>query len=64
MSGDVGAALEPAGASMYVDDFDEHIPKMEMFHHMAPQHGRIFKGENVEKFLNWFEKLDVGTAIK
>ncbi len=87
MSGDVGAALEPTGASMYVDDFDEHIPKMEMFHqrwmpsnkakldwinrvrkldieYMAPQHGRIFKGENVEKFLNWFEQLDVGSAIK
>ena len=31
---------------------------------MAPQHGRIFKGENVQKFLDWFEKLDVGSAIK
>lgn len=87
MSGDVGAALEPPGASMYVDDFEEHIGKMKLFHerwmpsnsakqnwidrvrkldieYMAPQHGRIFKGEDVKHFLDWFEKLDVGSAIR
>jgi len=87
MSGDVGAALEPAGSSMYVDDFEEHISKMKQFHqrwmpsnkakqdwinrvrkldieYMAPQHGRIFKGVNVKNFLDWFEQLDVGMAIK
>jgi len=86
MSGDVGAALEKPGASMYVDDFEEHIEKMKMFHqrwmpsnrakqdwinrvrkldieYMAPQHGRIFRGENVKKFLDWFENLEVGTAV-
>lgn len=31
---------------------------------MVPQHGRIFKGEHVQSFLNWFEKLEVGTAIR
>ena len=87
MSGDVGAALEASEAPLFVEDFDEHIPKMEMFHqrwmpsnrakndwvrrvrqlnieYMAPQHGRIFKGENVTRFLDWFEKLDVGVAVK
>ncbi len=87
MSGDVGAALEPEGAPLFVDDFDEHIPKMEMFHRrwmpsnkakqnwinrvrklnidiMAPQHGRIFKGDDVQRFLDWFEALDVGIAVK
>jgi len=87
MSGDVGAALEPPGSSMYVEDFEEHISKMKLFHqrwmpsnkakqdwinrvrkldieYMAPQHGRIFKGENVKNFLDWFEQLDVGLAIK
>ncbi len=86
MSGDVGAALEPPGADMFVDDFDEHINKMKMFHQrwmpsnrakndwvnrvrdldieiLAPQHGRLFKGENVGRFLDWFEALEVGTAI-
>lgn len=29
---------------------------------MCPQHGRIFVGEQVTEFLDWFEKLDVGTA--
>jgi len=86
MSGDVGAALESPGADIFVDDFDEHIDKMKMFHQrwmpsnrakndwisrvrkldielMAPQHGRIFKGKNVGKFLDWFESLNVGTAV-
>jgi flavorubredoxin len=30
-------------------------PKM-----LCPQHGAIFKDENVEKFLDWFERLEVG----
>lgn len=30
---------------------------------MVPQHGRIFKGKHVTDFLDWFEKLDVGSAI-
>lgn len=86
MSGDVGAALEPADAPMVVDDFDAHVDKMKMFHQrwmpsnrakqgwinrvrqldieiMAPQHGRIFTGDNVKRFLDWFEALDVGIAI-
>ncbi len=86
MSGDVGAALEPAGADIFVDNFDAHTDKMRMFHQrwmpsnrakndwisrvrkldidmIAPQHGRIFQGENVGKFLDWFEALEVGTVI-
>jgi len=86
MSGDVGAALEPEGAPMFVDDFDEHVTKMTMFHQrwmpsntakndwvrrvreldiemLAPQHGRIFRGDDVARFLDWFEALEVGTAI-
>lgn len=31
---------------------------------MCPQHGRIFTGDNVTKFLDWFEALEVGTAVK
>ena len=30
--------------------------------YMCPQHGRLFKGEDVKKFLDWFEKLDVGNC--
>ena len=86
MSGDVGAALEPTDSPLFVEDFDEHIPKMKMFHQrwmpsnrakqdwidrvrqleidfMAPQHGRVFKGDDVQRFLDWFEALEVGVAI-
>ena len=30
---------------------------------MAPQHGRLFKGDDVQRFLDWFEALEVGIAI-
>lgn len=30
---------------------------------MCPQHGRIFRGDDVKRFLDWFEDLEVGTAI-
>ncbi len=29
---------------------------------MAPQHGKLYKGEMVTKFLDWFEHLEVGVA--
>jgi flavorubredoxin len=30
---------------------------------LAPQHGRIFKGDDVKRFLDWFEALQVGNAV-
>lgn len=30
---------------------------------MCPQHGAIFRGDDVQKFLDWFERLDVGVAV-
>lgn len=82
-TGDIGAALEGSGAGLYVEDFDQHIGKMKLFHQrwmpsneakqrwidqvrgldvemMLPQHGRIFRGESVGQFLDWFEQLPVG----
>ncbi len=32
--------------------------------YMAPQHGRIFEGDDVKRFLDWFEALEVGTALR
>jgi len=86
MSGDIGAALEEAGAPVFVDNFDAHIEKMRFFHQrwmpsnqakrvwidrvreldidiLAPQHGRMFKGDDVGRFLDWFESLQVGIAV-
>lgn len=86
MSGDVGAALLPADAPMFVENFAEHVSKMKMFHQrwmpsnraknnwiervrqldidmMVPQHGAIFKKDDVKRFLDWFEELEVGIAL-
>lgn len=30
---------------------------------LCPQHGAIYAGQNVQRFLNWFDGLTVGTAI-
>lgn len=30
---------------------------------MAPQHGSLFQGDDVQRFLDWFEALNVGIAI-
>ncbi len=30
---------------------------------MLPQHGRIFRGDQVKQFLDWFETLPVGIAV-
>jgi len=86
MSGDIGAALLPDEAPMYVENFDAHVQYMKGFHQrwmpsnaaknawvariraldvelMCPQHGAIFRGDDVTRFLDWFEALEVGSAI-
>ncbi len=86
-SGDIGAALVPESAktSLFVEDFEAHLPYMEGFHQrwmpseeakqswvrrvrgleidvLAPQHGLLFKGKNVGRFLDWFSALKIGVA--
>jgi flavorubredoxin len=87
-SGDVGWALPPAGQtrkSLFVEDFNAHIPLMETFHRrwmgstrardswveavskldidmMAPQHGWVFRGDDVKRFIDWFGRLDIGNV--
>lgn len=86
MSGDVGAALLPDDAPLFLEDFKAHIPHMRGFHQrwmpsnrakmawiervreldielMSPQHGAIFRKDDVQRFLDWFEELEVGTAL-
>lgn len=93
-SGDVGAALLPAGHGIWVGGqgsesakaFEEHIQHAKFFHQrwmpsdrakkdwidrvrqleidfLCPQHGAIYAGENVHRFLNWFDGLTVGTGL-
>lgn len=82
-TGDVGAALVPPDAPLFVTDFDRHIPLAAGFHRrwmgsnearrdwcrrasalgidmLCPQHGSIYRGEDVRRFLDWFGDLDVG----
>jgi len=83
-SGDVGAALLPAGSDgLFVEDFSAHIRHAEGFHRrwmgsneakrrwcervaqmdidlLCPQHGAIYRGPDVQRFINWFDELTVG----
>lgn len=82
-SGDVGAALLPPDAPLFVEDFDRHIALAEGFHRrwmgsneakldwceraskldieqLCPQHGAIYRGADVQRFINWFSGLKVG----
>lgn len=45
------------------NDWIARVRKLDI-EYMAPQHGRIFKGDDVTKFLNWFEQLEVGSGVK
>lgn len=86
-SGDIGAALLPAGyESMFAEDFEQHVGYMHGFHTrwmpsgaalkawtervraldplmIAPQHGAIFRNEQVGQFLDWIGNLEVGAAL-
>ena len=31
---------------------------------LCPQHGAIYQGEDVKRFINWFAELEVGSGIK
>jgi flavorubredoxin len=44
------------------NDWVERVSQLDI-DMMCPQHGRIFTGDNVKRFLDWFEKLEVGNAV-
>lgn len=41
------------------NDWVQRVRKLDI-DMMCPQHGRIFKGDDVTRFLDWFEELEVG----
>lgn len=43
-------------------DWIERVRKLDI-EIMAPQHGGLFKGPMVNRFLDWFEALEVGIAV-
>ncbi len=44
------------------DDWIERVSQLDI-EMMCPQHGRIFVGDDVQRFLQWFADLDVGIAV-
>lgn len=44
-------------------DWINRVRQMDI-QYMAPQHGRIFSGDDVNRFLDWFEALEVGSAVR
>ncbi len=86
-SSDIGAAVfEEGNEYLFVENFDEHVKIMELFHKrymasgkvcrkwadlvskreismIAPQHGAIFKGEAVDRFISWLSGLECGSDI-
>jgi len=44
------------------DDWIERVSTLDI-DMMCPQHGRVFIGDDVKRFLEWFSKLEVGTGI-
>ena len=50
------------GSNAAKRDWCERVAKMDI-DMLCPQHGAIYQGENVMRFINWFDELEVGTAI-
>lgn len=44
------------------DDWIERVSKLDI-DMMCPQHGRVFIGDDVKRFLDWFSQLEVGSGI-
>lgn len=44
-------------------DWCERIDRLEI-DMLCPQHGAIYQGEDVKRFINWFAELEVGSGIK
>jgi flavorubredoxin len=43
-------------------DWCERVSKLEI-DFLCPQHGAIYTGQNVQRFIDWFDSLNVGSAI-
>jgi flavorubredoxin len=43
-------------------DWCERVSRMDI-DFLCPQHGAIYSGANVKRFIDWFAALDVGSAV-
>lgn len=44
-------------------DWCERVSKLDI-DYLCPQHGAIYTGRNVQRFIDWFDQLEVGSAIR
>jgi len=51
------------GSNEAKQDWCQRISEMDI-DMLCPQHGSIYQGKDVERFINWFSELSVGTGIK
>lgn len=51
------------GSREAVLDWCERAAQLEL-DMLCPQHGSIYQGSDVERFINWFAELEVGTGIR
>ena len=47
------------GSNIAKRNWCERVSQMDI-DMMCPQHGAIFQGEDVNRFINWFSELEVG----
>ena len=50
------------GSNRAKQNWCERVSKLEI-DMLCPQHGAIYQGQDVERFINWFSELEVGTGI-
>lgn len=50
------------GSKDAVDDWCARVSRMQI-DMLCPQHGAIYQGEDVMRFINWFSELEVGSGI-
>ena len=50
------------GSQEAVRDWCERVSKMQI-DMLCPQHGAIYQGEDVMRFINWFSELEVGCGV-
>jgi flavorubredoxin len=51
------------GSNIAKLDWCDRVSKMDI-DMLCPQHGSIYQGNDVERFINWFAELPVGSGIK
>lgn len=50
------------GSTFAKQDWCERVSRLDI-DMLCPQHGSIYQGKDVERFINWFAELEIGTGI-